>query len=69
MDGLKFHGAGNTVVGWYGDGRGRGPWHLTELAMLWLARTVIGEVGAHNIGACPPGQEDKTIGQKKYCIE
>ena len=24
MDGFIFHGAGNTVVGWYGLGRGRG---------------------------------------------
>ena len=25
MNGFIFHGAGNTVVGWYGHGRGQGP--------------------------------------------
>ena len=29
----------------------------------------MGEVGAHNPGGMPPGQEAKTIGEKKYCID
>ena len=58
---LIIDGTGNTVVGWYGHGQGRGPYHLTELAILRLASTVMGEVVAHNRGAYNPGQEDKTI--------
>ena len=39
-----------------------------------LASAVMGEVGAHNqvveeAGACPSGQEAKTIGEKIYCID
>ena len=52
--------------------RGRGPLHLTKLAILRLANTVMGEVGAHNQvvrGGMPSGQEAKTIGQKTYCID
>ena len=33
-----------------GHGRGRGPQHLAELTILWLASTVMGEIGAHNRG-------------------
>ena len=29
----------------------------------------MGEVGAHNQGRDAPGQEAKTIGVKKYCID
>ena len=29
----------------------------------------MGEVGAHNWGACTPGQNNKTIGPKKYCLD
>ena len=50
-------------------GVGRRPQHLTELTKLWLASTVMGEVGAHNRGACPPGQNNTTIGPKKYCFD
>ena len=50
-------------------GVGRGPEHLAELTILWLASTVMGEVGAHNRWACPPGQNNKTIGLKKYCFD
>ena len=42
---------------------------LTELVILRLARTVMGEVWFHNRGACPPGQLANTVGQKKYCID
>ena len=60
---LIIRGSGNTVVGW------SSPYHLTELATLWLASTVMGEVGAHDGGEghAPVGQQDKTIGQKRYC--
>ena len=44
-----------------GYGRGRVPQHLTELAIVWLASTAMGEVGAHNPGGYPPGQKAKTI--------
>ena len=42
---------------------------VVELAILWLASTVMGEVDAHDGGEghAPVGQEDKTIGQKRYC--
>ena len=56
--------------GWLlGHGRGQGPQHLTELTILWLASTVMGEVGAHNRGACPSGENDKTIGSKIYYFD
>ena len=60
---VASHGTSNTVVGWHGSGRGRGrqyygwlvrlwrgqgPVHITEPAMLRLAGTVMGEVGARN---------------------
>ena len=41
-----------------------------ELAILRLASTVMGEVGAHNevVGSgMPSGQEAKTIGEEIYC--
>ena len=38
-----------------------------EPAILWLASTVMGEVGAHNRGACPAGQEARLY--KKYRID
>ena len=41
--------------------------YFAEPAILWLASTGIGEVGTHNRVGDAPGQEDKTIGQKKYC--
>ena len=39
---------------------------FAKQTMLRLAGTVMGDVGAHNqvVGACPSGQEAKTIGQK-----
>ena len=52
--------------GWLvGHGRGLGLQHLTELTILWLARTVMGEVVAHNRRHAP-GQNDKTFGSKTY---
>ena len=46
---MTFQGAGSTVVGWHCNGRGRGPKHFTEPAILWLAGMVMSEVGARNI--------------------
>ena len=46
---ITFHGASITVVGCHGYGRGRGSLHFAEPGLLWLAGTVMGEVGAHNI--------------------
>ena len=61
----------NTVVGCCGYGRGRGSYHLMDLAIMRLATTVMHEVGAHNqvVGACTSGQEAKTTGQEIYCID
>ena len=42
---------------------------LAELAILWLASTAMGEVGADYRGPYPPGQEAKTIDRKKYGID
>ena len=57
-----------TVVGWSVMGE-VGVAKLTELTILWLASTVMGEVGAHNRGGMPPGQKAKAVGRKKYCID
>ena len=46
---ITFHGASITVVGCHGNGRGRGSLHFAEPGLLWLAGTVMGEVGTHNI--------------------
>ena len=47
---VESHNSRNRQYrGWLvGHGRGRGPQHSTELTILWLASTVMGEVGAHN---------------------
>ena len=42
--------------------------YFAEPAILRLAGTVMGEVGAHNPGACPSGQEPKTIDKILYCL-
>ena len=50
------------VIGFYKiDIRASGISFFAEAAMLRLAGTVMGEVGAHNQGAWPPGQQAKTI--------
>ena len=53
-----------TRVDWHDYGRGRVPCHLAEIAILWLAGSGMGEVGANNRGA-RTGQDARTIGQKK----
>ena len=52
---VESHNSWNRQYrGWLaGHGRGRSPQHLTELTILWMASTVMGEVGAHNIGHAP----------------
>ena len=56
----------HDVIGVYSilHGAGRVS-YFTEPALLWLAGTVMGEVGAHNRVGVPTGQEAMTIGQKK----
>ena len=67
---VESHNSRNRQYrGWLvGHGRGRGPQHLTELTILWLASTVMGEVGAHNRRHAP-GQNDKAIGSKIYYFD
>ena len=67
---IESHNSRNRQYrGWLvGHGRGRGPQHLTELTILWMASTIMGEVGAHNRRHAP-GQNDKTIGSKIYYFD
>ena len=44
-----FQGASITVVGWYGCGRSCPITYFTEAGLLWLASTVMHEIGWHNI--------------------
>ena len=63
--------AGNTVVDWYVYTRS-GPVTFKELAILRLASTVMAwsvPITSWWGGACPSGQEAKTIGEKIYCID
>ena len=57
------------VIGVYKIHHGAGRFsYLTELAIQWLASTVMGEVGPIT-GGMPPDQEAKTVGQTKYGID
>ena len=52
---------------WHDYGRGRS-FTFAELAILWLAGTVMGEVGAHNRGHAPWTRGQDHWSDKKYCI-
>ena len=44
--------------------------YFTEPAILWLASSVMGEVGAHNREwACPLAKRPRSLVRKKYCID